>query len=76
MYSSVSCIQPMFHLYRKPSPLSYVGADTPGQAVDSSAIIIASGKWVKTCSFVVFSRSIASRFSRPPNMFGVQSERE
>ena len=38
-YFSVSCIQPMFHLRPKPSPPRYVGRDTIGQAVDSSAMV-------------------------------------
>ena len=43
MYSSVSFIQPMFHLNPKPSPPRCTGRDTPGQAVDSSAIIMIPG---------------------------------
>ena len=44
MYSSVSCIKPMFHLKPKPRPPWSVGRETPGQAVDSSAIVTAPGK--------------------------------
>ena len=40
---SVSCIQPMSHLRPKPRPPTYVGRDTIGQAVDSSAIVCTSG---------------------------------
>src|SRR4029077_3723839 len=36
-YERVSCTQPMFHLKPTPSPPAYVGAETPGHAVDSSA---------------------------------------
>ena len=43
MYSSVSFIQPMFHLKPNPSPPRCTGRDTPGQAVDSSAIIMIPG---------------------------------
>ena len=34
----MSFIQPMFHFRLKPSPPTYVGRETLGQAVDSSAI--------------------------------------
>ena len=34
-YSSVSCIHPIFHLNVNPRPPTYVGRDTPDQAVDS-----------------------------------------
>src|SRR6266699_2452352 len=40
MYSSVSCIHPMFHLYPNPRPPQSTGLDTMGQAVDSSAVFI------------------------------------
>ena len=43
MYLSESCIQPMFHLIPKPRPPWLVGAVTPGNAVDSSAIMTAPG---------------------------------
>ena len=33
----------MFHLKPKPSPPTYVGRETIGQEVDSSAIVIAAG---------------------------------
>ncbi len=42
-YSSVSCIQPMFHLKPNPSPPRCTGRDTPGQAVDSSATVMMPG---------------------------------
>jgi hypothetical protein len=38
MYSSMSCIHPMFHLKSKPSPPTAVGRVTIGHDVDSSAI--------------------------------------
>ena len=37
-YSIMSCIHPIFHLRSNPSPPRSRGCDTPGQAVDSSAI--------------------------------------
>ena len=43
MYSSESCIQPMFHFSPKPRPPSLVGRVTPGHDVDSSAIIMTPG---------------------------------
>jgi hypothetical protein len=60
----------MFHFRLKPSPPAQVGRDTPGQAVDSSAIVSVPGKSWWTWMLNVRSRSIASRFSRPPNRFG------
>ncbi len=66
MYSSVSCIQPMFHFIVKPSPPASTGRETIGQAVDSSAIVTAPGKRPCTKVFMSRRKSIASRFSRPP----------
>ena len=65
--SSVSCIQPMFHLKPKPSPPRYVGRDTPGHAVDSSAAVMTPGSRAYTSSFSSFRNATASRSSRPPN---------
>ena len=42
-YPSVSFIQPMFHFRLKPSPPRYVGRETIGQDVDSSAIVSTPG---------------------------------
>ena len=70
MYSSVSCIQPMFHLRLKPSPPMYGGRVTCGQAVDSSATVNTPGHSVWTTSFMRCRKEIASRFSRPPYWFG------
>src|SRR6185437_8508269 len=41
-YLSVSCIQHMFHFRPKPRPPRYVGRDTIGHAVDSSAMVCVS----------------------------------
>jgi hypothetical protein len=41
----------MFHLKPKPSPPTYVGRDTPGHAVDSSAAEITPGSRAKSASF-------------------------
>lgn len=69
----VSCIQPRFHLYQKPRPPISCGRETPWKSVDSSAIVTAP----ETCSprirLVLRKNSIASRFSRPPNSFGIHS---
>ncbi len=43
MYSSESCIHPMFHFSPNPSPPSEVDRATPSQAVDSSAIVTTPG---------------------------------
>ncbi len=67
-YSRVSCIHPMFHLNVKPSPPSPTGCVTPGHAVDSSAIMMTPGHSVFTAWFTARRNSIASRFSRPPNL--------
>ena len=72
-YSSVSCIQPMFHLRLKPRPPMYGGRDTCGHAVDSSAIVRTPGHSVCTTSFMRCRNEIASRFSRPPYWFGTHS---
>ena len=73
MYFSVSCIQPMSHFSPNPSPPRYVGRDTIGQAVDSSANVCTSGNREYTCSLNRLRKSIASRFSRPPYLFGIHS---
>src|SRR5262250_2426936 len=44
-YFSVSFIQPMFHFRLKPRPPRYVGRETAGQAVDSSAMVRMAGKF-------------------------------
>jgi hypothetical protein len=63
----------MFHLKPKPSPPRYVGRETPGQAVDSSAdeTIPASRPW--SVSFSSLRKETDSRSSLPPNMFGTHS---
>ncbi len=66
MYTSESCIQPMFHLKPKPSPPLEVGAVTPPQFVDSSAIMTVPGLRLYAVAVTSWSRLIASRFSRPP----------
>ncbi len=49
MYSSESCIQPMFHFRPKPRPPKpdgptwWVARVTPSQAVDSSAMVTTPG---------------------------------
>ena len=68
----MSCIQPMFHFIVKPSPFRYVGFDTPGNAVDSSAIVTAPSILCAT-SLNVRSSDMASRFSFPPYWFGIHS---
>ena len=72
-YVSVSCIQPRFHLKPKPSPPRYVGRDTPGHAVDSSAAEITPGSCAYSVSFSCFRNATASRSSRPPYSFGTHS---
>ena len=69
----MSFIQPMFHFKSKPSPPMYVGRETAGQEVDSSAIISAPGWRTCSTSFSRFRNAIASRFSRPPNALGIHS---
>ena len=61
----------MFHLNVKPSPPVYVGRETCGQAVDSSAAVIVPGHVACVVSFERFKNAIASRFSLPPCWFGV-----
>src|SRR2546429_2308822 len=45
---------------------------TIGQAVDSSAAVVALGKRENTSVLKRRSRLMASRFSRPPHLFGIQ----
>ncbi len=52
----------MFHLKPKPKPPIKVGAETPGKAVDSSAIVIAFGKCLYTSSFIHLRVAIAVVF--------------
>ena len=73
MKESMSCIHPMFHFRVNPSPPRYVGRDTAGQAVDSSATVIAPGCRSWTSSFIRLRKAIASRFSFPPWTFGTHS---
>ena len=73
MYCSVSCIQPMSHLYAKPSPPWAVGPVTIGHAVDSSANVATSGNSSSMASLSWRRNSIASRFSRPPKRLGIHS---
>jgi hypothetical protein len=56
----------MFHLWLNPRPPSCTGCVTFGHAVDSSAIVIASGTSANTIVFNSCRKAIASRFSRPP----------
>ena len=63
----------MFHLNPNPSPPASVGAVTPGQAVDSSATITAPGCRRYTVALSSWRNCTASRFSRPPYMFGSQA---
>ncbi len=72
-YSSVSCIQPMFHFIEKPRPPECVGRDTIAQSVDSSAITTAPGQRPCTTAFSSRMNSIASRFWLPPYLFGTKS---
>ena len=73
MYFSVSCIQPMFHLKWKPRPPAQVGRETAGNAVLSSARVMASGRSPPTTSLSRFRKEMASRFSRPPWALGIHS---
>ena len=63
----------MSHLYVKPSPPWAVAPVTIGHAVDSSAIVTASGNSSATASLSCCRKSIASRFSRPPKRLGIHS---
>ena len=47
------------------------GRVTPPQAVDSSATMIAPGASSRMVSFRFWRNAIASRFSRPPYLFGI-----
>src|SRR6266481_3817170 len=69
-YFKVSFIQPMFHFKLKPSPPRYVGRDTAGQEVDSSAIVSNPGKRSYATSLSRLRNAMACRFSRPPNSLG------
>ena len=73
MYSSESFIQPMFHFMPKPRPPRYVGRVTPGQDVDSSAIVRTPGTRLYTVAFISCRNATASRFSRPPYWLGSHS---
>ncbi|SKW56119.1 Uncharacterised protein [Mycobacteroides abscessus subsp. abscessus] len=68
----MSCIQPIFHFMEKPRPPRLVARVTPGQEVDSSATVTIPGCSLCTVAFISCRNWTASRFSRPPWMFGVQ----
>src|SRR5277367_6013357 len=72
-YFSVSFIHPMFHFMLKPNPPRYVGRDTLGHDVDSSAMVKIPGYRSNVISFSRLMKSTASRFSRPPNLLGIHS---
>jgi hypothetical protein len=63
----------MSHFMPKPRPPMYVGRDTMGQAVDSSAIVWVSGKLPYASLFSARRNWMAPRFSRPPNSLGIHS---
>jgi hypothetical protein len=65
-YERVSFIHPMFHLNPKPRPPRWVGRDTAGHEVDSSATIITPGWRRYRTAFVSWRKEMASRFSLPP----------
>ena len=66
----VSCIHPMFHLNPNPKPPDEVSRVTPDHAVDSSAIIMTPGCVRYEVEVASCKSATASRFSRPPCMFG------
>ncbi len=76
MYSSESCIHPMFHFSPNPSPpkpsapTMSVGRVTPSQAVDSSAMVTTPGQRRYTVAFISWRNATAARSSRPPYMLG------
>ena len=63
----------MFHLKPKPSPPTYVGRETPGHAVDSSAAEMTPGSRAWSTSLSSLRKDTASRSSRPPNWLGTHS---
>ena len=63
----------MFHLKPKPSPPRYVGRETPGHAVDSSAAETIPASRPYSVSFISLRKATESRSSLPPNMFGTHS---
>ena len=69
----MSFIQPMFHLRLKPRPPTSGGRVTKGHAVDSSAIISTLGLTEKAIWLSSRRNSMASRFSCPPYLLGVQA---
>src|SRR5664279_510549 len=73
MYCSESCIQPMFHLRPNPRPPPLVGCVTPPHDVDSSAIITMPGLRLYAVALASCKNEMASRFSRPPFLFGTHS---
>src|ERR1700747_39310 len=66
MYSTVACIHPMFHLYPNPRPPQSTGLDTMGQAVDSSAAVVALGNRENSSELKRRTRFMASGFFVPP----------
>ena len=64
MYFSVSCIQSRSHFMSNPRPPIYVGRETSGHAVDSSAIVTTPGCSSWMASLSARTNSTASRFSR------------
>ncbi len=63
----------MFHLKPKPRPPWSVGAVTPGNAVDSSAIMSVPGYCFPTVALTSCRKLIASRFWLPPYWLGSHS---
>ena len=63
----------MFHLKPKPSPPRWVGRVTPGQAVDSSAMVTMPGTRRYAVALTSCRNATASRFSRPPYWLGIHS---
>ena len=63
----------MFHLKPNPSPPRYVGRETPGHAVDSSAAEITPGSRAWMTSLNSFRNPTASMSSLPPYSFGTHS---
>jgi len=63
----------MFHLNVKPNPPRYVGRETIGQAVDSSAMVTAPGTSAWITALASCKKRMAGRFSLPPYSFGIHS---
>lgn len=56
----------MFHFIEKPRPPRFVGRVTPGQEVDSSAMVTMPGALLCAVAFISCRNWTASKFSRPP----------